>query len=182
MTPEKNFSPLLQERAVPLLREDSEYWLKKLSAEETRSIKKYTKNSGDPKDDKFYLRLNAMLRGERPENETLRYYAEQISSALRKNRLQYDILCYRSMNFNPFDGIHAGDYVFPRQFMSTSVTKSGALKGGFKMIIHVPAGANGAYIEKLSKYPKQREFLLDKDCIYQVISIQKDSIELEVVI
>ncbi|MBR1553797.1 MAG: hypothetical protein IJ644_00195 [Oscillospiraceae bacterium] len=183
MTSEKNsFSPLSQEKAVPLLRTESEKWLTKLSEEEIRAIKKYTKNSGDPRDDKFYLRLNAMLRGAKPENETLRYYAELISDALRKNNLQYDILCYRSMNFNPFHDVSTGDYVFPQQFMSTSVTKSGALKDSFRMIVRVPAGAVGAYIEKLSRYPKQREFLLDKDCIYQVTAMQKDCIELEVVV
>ncbi|MBR6760921.1 MAG: hypothetical protein IKM30_02680 [Oscillospiraceae bacterium] len=38
----------------------------------------------------------------------------------------------------------------------------------------------GAYIESLSFFPKQREFLLDKNCAYRVVSSGEDFIELEV--
>ena len=50
------------------------------------------------------------------------------------------------------------------------------------MSIRVPKGACGAYIETLSAYPKQREFLLDKCCAYKVISVENNAVELEVLI
>lgn len=175
------FAPLANEKVVSLLRSESEKWIQRLTDEEIRAIKKYTKNSGDPRDDKFYLKLNAMLRGAREENTTLRYYAELISSGLRKFSVQYDLLCYRSMNLNPYTGVNVGEIILPMQFLSTSVTRKGALNGQFKMLIRVPAGSTGAYIEMLSRYPNQREFLLDKDCAYKVIDVRQDAILLEVI-
>lgn len=50
------------------------------------------------------------------------------------------------------------------------------------MIIYAPKGAKGAYIEKLSKYPKQREFLFDKDCVYRIRSINGNTLEMEVLV
>ena len=50
---ETDFEPLPADTVVPVLREDSNEWIDRLSSEEIRAIKKYTKNSGDPKDDKF---------------------------------------------------------------------------------------------------------------------------------
>ena len=176
----RGFTPLSDSRVVPVLRKESQQWIAALNSEEIRAIKKYTKNSGDPADDKFYARLNAMLRGEIPEDETLLYYSDLISGALRKNQLKHDIVCYRSLDINPYVGASVGDILVPYQFLSTSVTHSGALKGRFEMTIRVKSGTIGAYIEPLSLYPKQREFLLDKDCAYRVISIKENSIELEV--
>ena len=51
----------------------------------------------------------------------------------------------------------------------------------YEIIIYAPKGSRGAYIEKISKYPKQRELLLDKDVIFRVISKQQNLIELKVI-
>lgn len=177
----EEFNPLPSNKVVPVLRKDSEKWLELLTDEEIRAIKKYTKNSGDPKDDKFYARLNAMLRGEIPKNDTLNYYAGVISGAISKFELQHDIICYRNMNFNPFLGVTVGDIIQPMQFFSTSVSRKGALRSSFQIIIRAKSGIKGAYIEQLSKFPNQREFLLDNSCFYRVISIDETSMELEVI-
>ena len=65
-------------------------------------------------------------------------------------------------------------------FMST--TPFGA--GGYDVqyIIKVPKGSAGAYIENLSKFPNQREFILDKRSAFKVISKSKNVIELEMMI
>ena len=81
---ETDFEPLSPNTVVPILREDSKEWINKLSFEEIRAIKKYTKNIGDPKDNKFYARLNSMLRGDIPEDDTLKYYSDVISGAISK--------------------------------------------------------------------------------------------------
>ncbi len=56
------------------------------------------------------------------------------------------------------------------------------MKGTYEFIIHVPQGAQAAYIERLSRYKKQRELLINKDTLYKVISRNGRLIELEVVI
>ena len=79
-----------------IIEEETNEWINRLSPEEIRAIKKYTKNSGDPKDDKFYARLNSMLRGDISEDDTLKYYSDVISGAIAKFELKHDIICYRS--------------------------------------------------------------------------------------
>jgi len=178
----EKFEPLSPEKIVPTLREDSKEWLKKLTDEETRSIKKYTKNSGDPADDKFYARLNAMLRGEIPDDDTLKYYSNKISSAISKFDLKHDIVCYRTLDIDLYKDFSIGDIIFENQFLSTSVARSRTLKNTFEVIIRVPKGSNGAYIELLSKYPLQREFLIDKKSAFVIISKSKEITELELII
>ena len=178
----RKLEPLPPEKVVPTLREDSKEWLEKLTDEETRSIKKYTKNLGDAPNDKFYARLNAMLRGEIPENETLVYYSNQISSAISKYDLKHDIVCYRTLDFNAYNDIEIGKYFKEPQFTSTSVVKSKVLNKPFFVKINIPQKANGAYIETISEFPNQREFLIDKGAVFKVISKLKNSIELEMVL
>ena len=169
-------------KVVNVLRKDSDEWINELSPEEIRAIKKYTKNSGDPDDDKFFARLNAMLRGNIPQNDTLNYYSELISSGISKFKLKHNITCYRVLDRDVYSAFSAGDLLTEKQFISTSVVvKSGTLNKPFKVTINVPKGTRGAYIEGLSKYKTQREFLLDKNLIYKVIARTEGSIELEVI-
>ena len=177
-----DFKPLSADTVVPVLREDSNEWIDRLSSEEIRAIKKYTKNSGDPKDDKFYARLNSMLRGDIPEDDTLKYYSDVISGAIAKFELKHDIICYRSVNYNPVEGMKVGDIYEPKQFVSSAVTKSGAISGNYNLIIFAKKGSKGAYIELLSKYPNQREFLFDKNLKYSILDIDGTIITLEVII
>lgn len=178
---ETDFEPLPADTVVPVLREDSNEWIDRLSSEEIRAIKKYTKNSGDSKDDKFYARLNSMLRGDIPEDDTLKYYSDVISGAIAKFELKHDIICYRSVKHNPVEGMKVGDIYEPKQFISTAVSISGVLKGDYFITFLTPKGSKGAYIEPLSKYPKQRELLFDKNLKYKIIDINGRKIILEVI-
>lgn len=179
---ETDFEPLPADTVVPVLREDSNEWIDRLSSEEIRAIKKYTKNSGDPKDDKLYARLNSMIRGDIPEDDTLKYYSDVISGAIAKFELKHDIICYRSVKHNPVEGMKVGDIYEPKQFVSTAVSISGVIKGDYFLTFLVPKGSKGAYIELLSKYPKQRELLFDKNLKYQILEIRGNEITLEVII
>lgn len=176
------FNPLSASSVVPILRNESQQWISALTKEEIRAIQKYTKNSGDPKDDKFYARLNSMLRGEISENDNLRYYAELVSSALQKYDLQHDIICYRKIDFDAYKDFGVGDIFQEKQFTSTSVSYSGSMKKQFTIIIKCPIGVTGAYIEQLSKYPNQREFLINKDSWFRVLEKGENSIVLEVLV
>lgn len=168
-----SFDPIPADKVVNTLRKDSGNWIKGLDSEQIHSLKKYTKNSGDKDDDKFYIRMNSMLRGDIPEDKGLRDHAERISSALKNNKLKHDIICYRSTDHNPVEGLKPGDTYEPKQFLSSSVTKKGALKKGkYQMVIRTPKGSCGAYIEGLSKYPKQREYLHDYKCKYRLVQVK----------
>lgn len=179
--PLANFHAVPREQVVGLLRKDSEEWIQKLTEEEKKAIRKYTYNSGDQKPNRFFERLNAMLRGDFPEDEKIRGYAECISRAVRKNKLDYDVIAYRGMNLDPSEGIPINGLYRPKQFFSTSVVRGRSFDGKYKIIIYVKKGSNGAYIENLSYFKQQRELLLDKDCIYRVLSRKGDTIELEVI-
>ena len=176
------YNPLKSDKAVPALRKESEQWIKSLSSEEKRSITKYSKNPGDEDEEKFYFRLNSMLSGKIPSDPTLKYYADTISGALNKYTLKHAIICYRSVDSSPLQGLSVGDVYSPEQYISTSVTSKGALDKKFKMVILAAPGSNGAYIEKLSEYPKQREFLFNNKCKYEIMELNDDSAVLGVII
>lgn len=177
-----NFHAVPQNQIVDLLRTESQDWLNRLSEKEKHAIKKYTFNSGDQKPDRFFERLNAMLRGDAVEDKNLRDYAETISGALKKSRIQHDVIAYRNLDIPLYDEFEVNDLITEGQFISTSVTQGAALNKSYKILIYIPKGSQGAYIEKISKYPKQRELLLDKDTIFRVISKKEKEIELQVIV
>lgn len=179
--PLADFRAVPQEQVVNLLRDESQTWIKDLAEKEKHAIKKYTFNSGDQKPNRFFKRLNAMLRGDIPEDSKLQEYAETISKALKKNTIKHDIIAYRGMTIDPSDGIPINGLYRPKQFFSTSIVKNRALNGEYKVVIYVKKGSSGAYIENLSYFQSQRELLLDKDNIYRVLSRKGKVIELEVI-
>lgn len=176
-----NFRALPQEQVVNVLRQESQEWIDMLTNEEKRAIRKYTYNSGDKKPNRFFERLNAMLRGDLPKDNRLQEYANTISGALKKNKLLHDVVVYRGVELDPLPGAEKGDIVKPSQFYSTSVIESRSFGAAYKITIYVKRGSNAAYIENLSYFKPQRELLLDKDCVYRVLSRQENEIELEVV-
>lgn len=180
--PLANFRALPKEKVVDVLREDSKEWIENLSEDEKYAIQKYTYNSGDKKPNRFFERLNAMLRGELPEDKKLRTYADIISSALNKSRIKRDVIAYRNLDVDLYSGFEVNDLIIEEQFISTSVSKRAALEKPYKVVIYIPKGSRGAYIEAISKYPKQRELLLDKGTIFRVISKKENVIELQVII
>lgn len=174
------FRAISQNQVVNVLRKEAKEWIEILTPKERGAIIKYTYNSGDKAPNRFFEKLNSMLRGDLKAESNMLQYADTISGALKKHRLKHDVVCYRSVGVNPVEGIQIGSIVRMKQFISTSVIPSKVLKGDYKIIIYAPKGTAGAYIEELSKFPNQRELLLDKDCVYRVISNQGDTIELEV--
>lgn len=179
--PLANFIAVPQNRVVDVLRKESVSWIESLSGKEKHAIEKYTYNSGDRKPERFYERLNAMLRGDMPKDEKLQEYADTISTAIKKNVLKQDVIAYRGMDIDPSNNIPINGLYRGKQFFSTSVIENRSFDSKYKIIIYVKKGSNAAYIEKLSRYKKQRELLLDKDCIYRVVSRKENVIELEVI-
>ena len=180
-SPLGDFRAIPQDNVVDVLREDSETWIQSLTDKEKHAIKKYTYNSGDEKPNRFFERLNKMLRGDLPENEKLLEYADTISIALKKNKLKHDVIAYRNLDIDLYSEFEVNDLIIENQFTSTSITKNAALNKPYKVLIYVPKGSNAAYIEKVSKYPKQRELLLDKGTVFRVISKKENYVELQVI-
>ena len=179
--PLAGFRAVPQEKVVDVLRKESDEWIKQLTEKEKHAIRKYTYNSGDKKPNRFFERLNAMLRGDIAEDKKLREYADTISGALQKNRLNHDVVCYRSMDFDPYEKYKIEEIFTDSQFISTSIIEKAALNKDFKLVFFVPKSSRSGYIEPLSKFPTQRELLLDKDCKLRVLSRQKNKVILEVI-
>lgn len=177
-----DFHPLSADKVVNTLRKEAEIWIDNLSEMERTAIQKYTYNSGDQKPNRFFERLNRMLRGASKEEKKLRMYADSISDALKRSSLKHDVICYRTVTLNPFTSNKAGDIVRPKQFFSTSVIEDGVLKNGnCKITIYAKRGTHAGYIEQLSKFKSQHELLLDKDNLYRVLSIKESEVVLEVI-
>lgn len=170
------------ENVVDTLRDEYDIWIKSLSEKEKYAIEKYSWNSFDVNGRKsFFKRLNAMLRGDSTEEkEMLDNYADIISRAISKHPIEHSVVCYRGSDFDLSDGAAVGESFISLQFVSTSVIRSKKLKGQYEFVIHVPQGADVAYIEKLSKFKKQRELLINKNTMFTVVSKNECLVELEV--
>ena len=179
--PLANFRAIPQNQVVNRLRKEYSAWKQSLDDFELKAVEKYTYNFNDSGRDKFYMRLNAMLRGDIQKNDRILKYADGISSAIKKGVIPCDVVCYRNMDTNPYSNFAVGDIFVEDQFVSTSVIESRALQKKYKFVIYVPKGSRAAYIESVSKFPTQREVLIDKGSIYRVISKKEDIIELEVI-
>lgn len=178
----ERFNAVSPERVVELLRKDANAWIEGLSAAQKQSIRKYSFNPGDKKPNRFYERLNALLRnGEIDKNPGMKEHADRISEGIEKFKLSHNVIAYRESDFDFSMGAKVGDFFTSKQFISTSVRRKGTLTGGYAYKLYVPKGRKAAYIESLSHFPNQRELLIDKDNIFKVLSRRGNLIELEVV-
>ena len=177
-----SFNAASPERVVELLRKDAEAWIEGLSEAQKQSIRKYSFNLGDKKPNRFFERLNTLLRnGEINKNPRMKEHADRISESIEKFKLSHNVIAYRESDFDFSMGAKVGEFFTPKQFISTSVRRNGTLTGGYAYKLYVSKGRKAAYIEFLSHFPNQRELLIDKDAIFKVLSRQGNLIELEVI-
>ncbi len=166
---------------IEFLRKEYRLWIEELSPEEVHAIKKYSYNSFDRKPNRFYERLNAMLRGRiTDERSKLLKYADIISEAISKHTLSQPIICYRGSSIDMTKGFQVGDTIISSQFISTSLVESKAFAYKYRYTIYIPKGTRGVYIEEISRFPKQREFLIDRNTKFRLLSKCNNSFELEV--
>ena len=175
---------LSEQQVVNTLRSECSGWINSMSSLEKKAFRKYTYNSYDNKPNRFFERLNAMLRGgyNKADKNRLELYSKVLSNAIKRHPLEHEIVCYKGTDYDPTISISQGTKFYIDYFMSTSVIKTRALKGQYLLVIKVPAGSRGSYIEMVSAFPKQREFLLDKGCQYRFISKKGNVIRLEVIV
>lgn len=162
-------------------------WRKSLSSREKHAIRKYSYNSHDRrKPNRFFERLNRALR--EPElyhgtdKRMLLRYGETISKAISRHPLEHEITCYRGVDEDIVSGLNEGAKFQFRQFISTSVIESAALRAQYEYVILLPKDSCGAYIEEISAFKGQFEFLLDKSCLYRLKTKKENIVYLEVVV
>ncbi|KWZ93390.1 hypothetical protein HMPREF3224_01555 [Anaerococcus hydrogenalis] len=159
---ELGYNPLPDEKVVNTLRKDAEKWIQTLSDDEIKAIRKYTYNGKDEDGLKLFEKINGFLDGRyKPkdinEKEIILRNAVNIENGLLKNKLKHDIIVYRK-DYYPklLEGSN-------KKFLSTSISKKGVIKGNPNVAIIVPKETRGSYVESLSAYKKQREYLLNVD-------------------
>lgn len=159
---ELGYNPLPDDKVVNILRKDAKRWIQTLSDDEIKAIRKYTYNGKDNDGLRLFEKINGYLDNRydpanEKEEEIILRNAYNIEQGLLKNRLEHDIIVYRTEE----DINRLNDNA--KKFLSTSVTKKGAFGGKPNVAIIVPKDSNGAYIEPLAagSYKKQREFLLN---------------------
>lgn len=158
---ELGYNPLPDEKVVNTLRKDAKKWIQTLSDDEIKAIRKYTYNGKDEDGLRLFEKINGYLDNRyipsnEKEEEIILKNAVKIEDGLLKNKLKHDIIVYRKEDFpDSLDGK-------VNKFLSTSVTKKGVLGGEANVAVIVPQGTQGSYIEILSEYKNQREYLINK--------------------
>lgn len=159
---ELGYNPLPDDKVVNTLRKDAKKWIQTLSDDEVKAINKYTFNGKDEDGLRLFEKINGFLDGRyKPfndkEKEIILRNTTNINKGLLKNKLKHDIIVYRKDHYPKLlEGSN-------KKFLSTSVTKKGVIKGSPNVAIIVPKGTRGSYVESLSEYKKQREYLLNID-------------------
>lgn len=98
---ELGYNPLPTETVVNELRKQARVWQKDLTAEEIRSINKYTFNGTDNDGKKLYFKINEYNEGrytpkDKKEEEIILRNAGNIENGLEKFKLKNDIIVYRN--------------------------------------------------------------------------------------
>lgn len=139
-------------------------WANYLSDEEMRIIRHYTDNPN------YY---NDLLRGFENRKCTPSELAEigKISEIISSAPLKEKVILFRGVdrnalgkyaNYSPEELV--GKVFLEKAFMSTSLLPETAAEFsyGVLLVINAPKGTKGAYIDKLSAFKGEYEFLLDK--------------------
>ena len=180
------YEPLETKNAENVLLNIAKRWIKRLTHEQIDAIKKYTKHTNEiANKGKFYERLNSYLqKGRSPntkEEQRFQYLAERISMAIKKFKTQEDIISYRVVNKDVYDDRKIGEVFSEPRFTSTSISPSVLKRGKYKYVFLIRKGfSKGAYIASLSRYPKQREFLVDKNVKMKIVCKQQNTTIIEV--
>lgn len=117
-----------------------------------------------------------------PDKDKLIACGAIISDAICRCPVKQQLTCYRGISDNLMKDVPIGTTFKFDQFISTSIVEVGALKKKFKYVIVVPEGTKGAYLENLSAFKGQYEFLLDYNCEYKLIAKSGRIVYLEVIV
>lgn len=156
---ELGLSPLSDDKVVETMRLHSKEWIDNLNDFEKNSIRKYTDNGTDKDGMKLFQKMNGYLDRyyipiNQHEEQMLEKNIANLQLALLQNKIKEDIIVYRNDTYKELlNGKNS-------KFLSCSVTQHGTIGKKPNVAIIVPSGSNGGYVELLSNYPNQREFII----------------------
>lgn len=172
----RDFSKLTVKEIRKYGEEISIDWRMSLKQEQRKAVKEYTNNG--------FNMINRSLRGNLYEDdfpadiEKAKQFIPNIDSALETSKLPDDIVVYRGVNKDVFDGYDPNDLIdsvyIDKGFVSTSLyNKTTFSKKDYQFEINIPAGSKGAYLGSLSVYDHQNELevLFPRGSRFQVDAI-----------
>lgn len=168
----KNYS--FSDKKYKKLLKDAKLWGKQLSKKEYKAVGDYTGN-------KYYRDINKSLITGHAKNKFIKNTTKSLKAATNKFYLPFDLTVYRgtneelmnlSLNNQP---LKVGAMIQNKGYSSATLSKDTAVdySKGVVYKINVPKGYHGAYIEPLSKFTTEKEYLINPNAKMRVTGIQK---------
>ena len=153
-----------------------EVWKNKLSKDHFEAIKQYT--------GRWFRIINGILRDTLVPSfdEYLKAdeYIPLVEQALDKYELKQDVVLHRQVEDKMLPlfqkAFKSPDKLFVDEgfFSTTAVMDSFKKRNGMDLIVKVPKGkGRGAWVQPLSRYPHENEFLLNNHSIFTVNKIEQ---------
>lgn len=146
-------------------------WLSSLEEEEKVTIKEYTRE--------LYEDINTYLGGYNNnwashwEENDLKSTIDDIANGVNKFVLSEDIVVTRLFDDSEIKKFNIGDVVTIKQFVSTTILDNGQTNDRAMAYIYVPANVGkGAFINGLSEYSNEEEYLINKGQQYLIVNKQ----------
>ena len=160
------------------IKASSDRWFKKLTGTQQESVRLLTGG-------KYYHDLNEMAYNEyfNPSNrEELDNMSNVLDESFKKFKLKDDIIAYRGMSKTELKSLLEGN-IF-KEFKHLSIDKEVAKRfskmsvdGGVVVKFHLPKGTNGAYIGDYSQFKNEKEFVLNRNSKYEIVTKNKKEVE-----
>ena len=152
--------------------------LKKLTGTQQESVRLLTGGN-------YYHDLNKIAYNKdfNPSNkEELINMSNVLDESFKKFKLKDDIIAYRGMSKTELKSLLEGN-IF-KEFKHLSIDKEVAKRfskmsvdGGVVVKFHLPKGTNGAYIGDYSQFKNEKEFVLNRNSKYEIVTKNKKEVE-----
>ena len=160
------------------IKASSDRWFKKLTGTQQESVRLLTGGN-------YYHDLNKIVYNEyfNPSNkEELINMSNVLDESFKKFKLKDDIIAYRGMSKTELKSLLEGN-IF-KEFKHLSIDKEVAkrfskmsIDGGVVVKFHLPKGTNGAYIGDYSQFKNEKEFVLNRNAKYEIVTKSKKEVE-----
>ena len=160
------------------IKASSDRWFKKLTGTQQESVRLLTGGN-------YYHDLNKIAYNKdfNPSNkEELINMSNVLDESFKKFKLKDDIIAYRGMSKTELKSLLEGN-IF-KEFKHLSIDKEVAKRfskmsvdGGVVVKFHLPKGTNGAYIGDYSQFKNEKEFVLNRNSKYEIVTKNKKEVE-----
>ena len=160
------------------IKASSDRWFKKLTGTQQESVRLLTGGN-------YYHDLNKIAYNKdfNPSNkEELINMSNVLDESFKKFKMKDDIIAYRGMSKTELKSLLEGN-IF-KEFKHLSIDKEVAKRfskmsvdGGVVVKFHLPKGTNGAYIGDYSQFKNEKEFVLNRNSKYEIVTKNKKEVE-----